>query len=121
LDTASSILISVALNPLNLTVALSVNSEKWSFSVPIAASCHTKSKNAVIKLFLNIYRKQELLSHDTYFLIIHKTIYRTAKLTPANNMRVQAVKGANLPSVALGEGGFLFLQYIVKLERKQVF
>jgi hypothetical protein len=36
-------------------------------------------------------------------------------------MRVQAVKGANLPSVALGEGGFLFLQYIVKLERKQVF
>jgi len=40
---------------------------------------------------------------------LNKGISHPAKLTPANNMRVQADKGA-----------FLFWQYIVNLERKQV-
>ena len=37
-------------------------------------------------------------AHHAHFnlLIDYKTICRRVKLTPANNMRVQAVKGANL-------------------------
>jgi hypothetical protein len=59
------------------------------------------------------------MGHHTYFLTIYKGIFQIAKLPVLSNVEGTG-KGANLPSIALGEGGFLSILFTTKSPRHKV-